>query len=284
LLARSVPAQQAVKSLEDGMACDVMKIGNIVRNKERFVKRRQRLIGPNGATLKAIEILTNCYVLVQGNTVSAMGPYQGLKQVRTIVEDCMKNIHPIYNIKSLMIKRELGKDPKLAKESWDRFLPKFKKKNVKRKKKKVKKEKKPYTPFPPPQPPSKLDLQLESGEYFLTQYQKDQHKKREKAQQRWEQSQLKKAERQKSFVPPEETEQRNPEAPKPVQPSTDELKNRILAQEKKRANKPSRRGNAEDFIITNTPAAQKKRKKVEEQPAEELKKRSAQPQKKLKLF
>lgn len=89
-----------------------------------------------------------------------------------------------------MIKRELAKDPKLATESWDRFLPKFKKRNVKSKKpsavsnsneagpsganasalgevggseKKEKPKKKVYTPFPPPQQPSKIDLQLESG-------------------------------------------------------------------------------------------------------------------------
>jgi rRNA processing protein Krr1/Pno1 len=38
-------------------------------------------------------------VLVQGSTVSVMGPYKSLKEVRRIVLDCMKNIHPIYRIK-----------------------------------------------------------------------------------------------------------------------------------------------------------------------------------------
>ncbi|KAI9311474.1 ribosomal RNA assembly protein mis3 [Dichotomocladium elegans] len=178
LLSRSVPFTQAVKILEDGIACDIIKIGNITRNKERFVKRRQRLIGPNGNTLKAIELLTKCYMMVQGNTVSAMGPYKGLKDIRRIVLDCMKNIHPIYHIKELMIKRELAKDPKLASENWDRFLPHFKKRNIKRPKKKVEKTKKEYTPFPPAQEKSKVDLQLESGEYFV----KDAEKKHSKKQ------------------------------------------------------------------------------------------------------
>ncbi len=76
---------------------------------------------------QALELLTNCYVMVQGNTVSALGPHGGLKevrptaaqfslnnsnndecrnklcvsflQVRKVVLETMKNIHPIYNIK-----------------------------------------------------------------------------------------------------------------------------------------------------------------------------------------
>lgn len=169
LLARSIPVAQALKILQDDYQCDIVKIGALVRNKERFVKRRQRLVGPDGATLKALELLTGCFILVQGNTVSIMGDsYKGLKQARQVVLDCMNNIHPIYHIKRLMIQKELQKDPKLANEDWSRFLPKFQKKNVPRRKTDHHHEKKPYTPFPPAPTPRKVDLQLDTGEYFVS--------------------------------------------------------------------------------------------------------------------
>ncbi|GAA6034946.1 hypothetical protein JCM8097_009379 [Rhodosporidiobolus ruineniae] len=231
LLARSVPFPQAIKILEDGTDCDIIKIGNIIRNNDRFVKRRQRILGPGGSTLKAIELLTQCYVLVQGNTVAAMGGHKGLKEVRKIVVDCMKNIHPIYHIKELMIKRELAKDPKLAEENWERFLPKFRKRRDKKKgvtasganevpvggaeggaapvegqppAKKAKKEKKVYTPFPPAQMPSKIDLQLESGEYFLKPREKQQREDEKRKAKQLAATSARQDERAKAFVAPDE--------------------------------------------------------------------------------
>ncbi|WOO77829.1 KRR1 small subunit processome component [Vanrija pseudolonga] len=243
LLARGVAAPQALKVLQDDVACDVIKISGLVRNKERFVKRRQRIVGPNGSTLKAIELLTDCYVLVQGNTVSAMGSFKGLKEVRRIIIDCMNNIHPIYRIKELMIRRELAKDPKLAGESWDRFLPKFQKKHLKTSEKTARKnaalskgdnadanstplgqpaadgaaapaaaapkptapKKKVYTPFPPAPVQSKLDKQLETGEYFLKPKEKEAAAKREREERHAVAAETRRAKREEAFVAPAET-------------------------------------------------------------------------------
>ncbi|XP_075788186.1 KRR1 small subunit processome component homolog isoform X3 [Pelodiscus sinensis] len=177
LLSRSVPFEQAVRILQDETACDIIKIGSLVRNRERFIKRRQRLIGPKGSTLK----------------------------VRKVVLDTMKNIHPIYNIKTLMIKRELSKDPELRTQSWERFLPQFKRKNLnKRKEPKKKNVKKEYTPFPPPQPESQVDKELASGEYFLKESQKKRKRVEEIKAKQAAAISRRQEERKKAFIPPKE--------------------------------------------------------------------------------
>lgn len=207
LLSRSVPFDQAVRVLEDEVSCDIIKIKNLVRNRDKFIKRRNRLIGPGGCTLKSIELLTNCYVLVQGTTVSSIGPYKGIQHVRNLVEDTMKNVHPIYNIKTLMIKRELMKDPNLQDENWERFLPKFESKNSNKKIKKPKtekKKKKEFTPFPPPQQETKIDKMLASGEFFLNETQKKAKLNKERREKQLHDKTKQKEKRNKEFIPPTE--------------------------------------------------------------------------------
>jgi ribosomal RNA assembly protein len=234
LLARSVPYETALKVLEDEIYCEVIKIRSMCPNKEKFVKRRQRLLGPRGNTLKALEMLTNCFIMVQGSTVSVVGHFKELKNVRKIVDDCMNNIHPVYHIKELMIKRELMKDEKLKGEDWSRFLPNFKKtvKTLKDKKKAEReksaalqktgpngeqeasqynapkrKTKKERELFPPAPQPRKIDILMETGEYFLTEKEKKAKKdgvKRTETEKKVEDAIL--VERQKYVAPSIETE------------------------------------------------------------------------------
>lgn len=73
-----------------------------------------------------------------------------------------------WNRQTLMIKRELSKDPDLRMQSWERFLPKFRHKNLaKRREPKKKSVKKEYTPFPPSQPESQVRSFLENT-FILT--------------------------------------------------------------------------------------------------------------------
>jgi ribosomal RNA assembly protein len=106
-----------------------------------------------------------------------------------------------------MIKRELQKDPELAGESWDRFLPQFKKRNLSKRRvphNVTDKSKKVYTPFPPPQEKSKVDLQIESGEYFLGKQARERAAKEDRLEKQKEKKAEKLKEREKDFEAPKE--------------------------------------------------------------------------------
>jgi len=123
LLARGVPIHQAAKIFNGHVFCDIIKISSFTKNKKLFLKRRKRIVGKNGSTIKIIELLTKSFILVQGNTVSCIGNFKNIKLCRKIIEDCMQNIHPFIHIRNLTIKKKLLKSNELKNKSWSDFLP-----------------------------------------------------------------------------------------------------------------------------------------------------------------
>ena len=148
----------------------------------------------------------------------------------------MQNVHPIYHIKSLMIKRELMRDEKLKNESWDRFLPTIPHKNTSKRKQPTKKRsKKEYTPFPPAQPESKVDKLLATGEYFLKEEERKERKQNQNQEKQQEAKERRKEKRESAFIPPEEP---GPSGSKKPATSADvdveQLKNKIRKGQMKR--------------------------------------------------
>ncbi|GAW21589.1 hypothetical protein ANO14919_111120 [Xylariales sp. No.14919] len=104
-----------------------------------------------------------------------------------------------------MVKRELAKDPLLKHESWDRFLPNYKKRSLSKRLKPHKvSEKKAYTPFPPAAEPSKVDLQLEAGEYHIGRDAKKRMAQEERMEKQKTKKEEKKRERERDFIAPDE--------------------------------------------------------------------------------
>ncbi len=88
-------------------------------------------------------------------------------------------------------------------------MPNFKKRSLSHRRvpyKVTDKSKKTYTPFPPAPEKSKVDMQIESGEYFLGKEAKKRAADAERQEKAKEKKQEKKREREKEFVPPEESE------------------------------------------------------------------------------
>ncbi|KAI5170640.1 ribosomal RNA assembly protein [Nematocida sp. LUAm3] len=166
LLSRGMSLEKSVKIFEENISSDIISLNGYTRNKSIFIKRRERLMGPGGNTIKSLELLTNTHIVPYGNTVSAIGEYKALKEVRRVSIKAMENIHPIYEIKRLMVKRELEKDPLLKNENWERYLPQYKKTHSKKKQISSQKTLKMPSKCFPEQEPTKKDLQIETGNYF----------------------------------------------------------------------------------------------------------------------
>jgi ribosomal RNA assembly protein len=97
------------------------------------------------------------------------------------------------------------RDPLLKHESWDRFLPNYKKRSLSKRLKPHKvSQKKPYTPFPPAAEPSKVDLQLEAGEYHIGRDAKKRIAQEERMEKQKQKKEEKKREREKDFIAPDE--------------------------------------------------------------------------------
>jgi len=218
LVARGMKLEVALKVLQDGVESDIVDLAPFNKKGPTFGKRVQRMLGPNGATQKAIEILTGTNIAIYHYTVAIVGGFAGIEKVRKLVLDNMRrNIHPVYGIKELMSRRELAKDPTKSGTDWKPFIPVYGKTKPPQKQKKPKpkpKKKKPYSPFPNAPPPRKIDLMMASGEYLLTEEERNAKKMEEKMVERAEKSHQKRQKQLESFVPPKEEKSYNTKANK----------------------------------------------------------------------
>merc|ERR1712131_405734 len=135
---------------------------------------------------------------------------------------------------------ELSKDPDLRVQSWERFLPKFRHKNLaKRKEPKKKSVKKEYTPFPPAQPESKVDKELATGEFFLRESVKKRKKMEEIKVKQAEALTKKQEERNKAFIPPKEkTVKKTNKAPSEGKIDIEAIKDKVKKAKTKKLGAP----------------------------------------------
>lgn len=131
LVCRGVPITEAAEIMKDEIFCEIIKIDKFGYSKEVLEKRKNRL---EGDALEALSMLTKCFILIHKNSACCIGPYKGVEEARDVILDTIKNVHPVYNLKILMEKKKLEKNPEMKNEDWERFLPKIPKTNVKGKK------------------------------------------------------------------------------------------------------------------------------------------------------
>ncbi|XP_050373016.1 uncharacterized protein LOC126790716 [Argentina anserina] len=127
LLSLQIPLREAIRILDADVRCDFIEIGPLRQglcakygiNEEQFTERWKRFLGPNNTCIKNIQCLSGCYISAHGHcTVSVIGKSKGLKMVRKILVDCMRNkMHPTVHIRR--IRKNNRDERELTKKLYD---------------------------------------------------------------------------------------------------------------------------------------------------------------------
>jgi ribosomal RNA assembly protein len=126
LITRSVPIQHAVRIFQDDIASEIFSFEHIIKSNVRssppVLKTLKNIIGAKGSTLKALELLTKCYISIDRNTICVIGSYAGIKTIASVIEGCVKNIHPLYHLKNIILKNQLRKNVAMKNSNWLRGM------------------------------------------------------------------------------------------------------------------------------------------------------------------
>lgn len=134
LMCKGVPLNEAERIFNDEISFAIIDIDKITNSKEVFRNRRDRLIGPNGDTLKALKMLTDAYILVKSKNVCVIGSYKNVLKVEQFVLCVMENFHPVHLLKQMMARKEVEESDDKKDMNWKNFIPVVKKKLGKGKK------------------------------------------------------------------------------------------------------------------------------------------------------
>ena len=138
IICKNIEVEIGMKVLEDDFCGEIIDLKRFSTNEKVLERRRDRLIGKNSMVLKAIKMVSKCHIIITGKNVGVVGSYEGVSMVKQIVVDCVKNnLHPVYQLKKLIVKNKLETDAEMKNEDWSQHVPEYKKKNQKKTKKHI---------------------------------------------------------------------------------------------------------------------------------------------------
>lgn len=192
LLSKGVPLEYASKVLHDDIFSEIIPVNLLCAGEKVFERRKNRINNPK--TLKAIELLTKCKIFISGKVACVIGNYKGLNEAKSILIACFENIHPVFEIKKLIIRHKLEKEGKEG--DWEHYMPEIKKTHSKKREKGRE-----AGNIPEDIKPRKEDIARETGEYYADNKNIEKDKAREERRQK--RNQIRQTRLEKHTVPNE---------------------------------------------------------------------------------